>query len=197
MPEPRSRTSSDVPAFDTYPAPAPEEVGAPPADIQPERELPEWGDRRLNQAAERVGRAVGNTVAAAREARERIRSTKDRVVTMPSRARETAAGVAEGLRQEAAARAEEIRDAAAAKLADVRAAASEGMEELRGRAADVRERAVATGRELRARTAEAGERARRRMVRLADEEPLKVILAAGIAAFAAGVALRLWRSSHD
>ena len=201
MPEPRSRTSSDVPDFDTYPAPRPEEVGAPAAAIVPERELPGWGDTRLNQQAERVGRAVGHTAVAAREAAQRLRRAQAQVLTIQHRARASAASTVDGLRHEAQTRVDGlrhtaetrlhgVRGVAAAQIEGIRAAAAERMDELRGRAAEA-------GNALRERAAEAGRRARRRAVRVADEEPLQVILAAGIAAFAAGVALRLWRSRHD
>jgi ElaB/YqjD/DUF883 family membrane-anchored ribosome-binding protein len=201
MPEPRSRTSSDVPDFDTYPAQSPEEVGAPEAAAVPERELPEWGDHRLNQQAERVGRAVGHTVVAARMARERVRVAKARVVTMQGRARESAASTVDALRHEAQTRVDELRHTAEIRLRSARAVAADKIEDLRespaSRIAGVRAAAAGRLEDLRERAAEAGERARRRAVRVADEEPLKVILVAGVAAFAAGVALRLWRSSHD
>ncbi len=50
--------------------------------------------------------------------------------------------------------------------------------------------------ELKERAGEKVGKARQRASRLASENPLAVILAAGIAAFALGVILRLWRSNR-
>lgn len=185
MPEPLARTS-DVPDFDAYPASAPAEAGATIA--APEHELPPYGNPKLNQAAEAVGHKLGDTVVAARQVQGRLRDAKARVVAMPIRARAESA-------------LEELRYSADSKLDELRHGAESKLDELRHRAEtkfeDWKRSAEGSIEDVRGRIAQARTSVEQRAARAADEHPVGIILAAGAAAFAAGIALGLWRSRHD
>jgi ElaB/YqjD/DUF883 family membrane-anchored ribosome-binding protein len=123
MPEPR-RTSSDVPEFDTYPAP-----------ITPERELPAIGrsspsNPALNATAQKIGSAVGSAVGSLRNVRSRVR-------VMPERGR---SGV-EDVRDRIGGMAEQLKERGQELTQNAREAAEEWKQSARDRLLETRRRA--------------------------------------------------------
>lgn len=110
MQEPLRKTG-DVPEFDSYPAPAPEEpaVGRVPLD----GELPPARSERLNATAERIGSAVGNAIGTMRRG----------LHVMPHRmddAKERLTETGEDLRQDIRAAASDFKDTARQRIFEAR-----------------------------------------------------------------------------
>jgi uncharacterized protein YjbJ (UPF0337 family) len=155
---------------------------APRAPALPEQASPA-SNPRLNQTAENIGAAVGNTVREIKDIKDRFRAAKDDSA-------ESAWSAAAGWKQRAG---ESIDDAKQRASRAVQAAgdkASEVLNTARQRASD----AVDTAR---AKASENIEATRRRATHVANEYPVHVVLGAAGAAFALGIALRIWRSSRD
>ncbi|HTK94156.1 MAG TPA: hypothetical protein VL382_00845 [Terriglobales bacterium] len=174
--------SSDVPRFDTYPAPAPSEAASTPQDWPYEPKTDEYrpGNPRLNQAAEQIGATVGRAVARARGVGDRVGviaggqsgpGIKEKVNELGEQARERVA---------------ELRDAAGERLEEMRDRAQRGISDAREQLSEVAERA-------RIRASEARDQAQR----YARENPLQVITGALVAGVLLGIGLRIWRASHD
>lgn len=136
--------------------------------------LPRPENPRLNRTAESIGSALGSTVG-------KVRSGLTLVQT---RSEEKAREVADNLSQRAEAvsasaieKAEHLGDVAEEKAAQFLDSAQEGWESLR-------------------QTAQRGLAEARRQVAIAREEhPIELILGFAALAFAAGFALRVWRSN--
>jgi len=149
----------------------------------------------LNRSAEVVGRSMGNAVAGVRRLPQQFDKLRSRIHLVPRR-------------QSGSRAAEDIREAAWEAAADWRDAAEETVSELtqrvksythevsggaHGRWDYLRERAArrisSFQRDLRQQLATAR--------RWGSQRPLYVIGGCAAAAFAAGVALRIWRSNCD
>jgi len=197
----RSETSSQDTRHPTNTRPTGESV------IDPGLELPELpptlpklpataspaSNPAWNRSAEAVGRGVGTAVAGVRRIPRRIDHLKSRIHVVSDNASSTV---------------NEVRNSAEAKTAALREAAEVGLLEFADKAAAYTE-------ELGLRASERIENLRReawwklnsarrivrhRMVQLRDwkpTRPLQVIVVSASAAFALGVMLRIWRSSHD
>jgi ElaB/YqjD/DUF883 family membrane-anchored ribosome-binding protein len=169
--------SSDIPSFDTYPAPTPSEAQSTPQDWPYEPKSDEYrpGNERLNRKAEQVGASVGRAVRAAKDMRERFGGIRDR---------QGRPGMTEELKEKVA----EVAGQARGKIEDLRESASEQFDELSVRARDAAARA-----RVRVRVNEAREHAQR----YARENPLHVIAGALLAGILLGIGLRVWRSSDE
>jgi ElaB/YqjD/DUF883 family membrane-anchored ribosome-binding protein len=166
MPDPL-HSSGDVPRFDTYPAPAPEElapessVGASePIGLSPARELPANTtasharvNPALNQTAEKIGTLLGTAVRIVKSMPQQLQAVPQNVSSMGERLRE--------------------------RSGELREDASEAARELRQNA--------------QARMRQAQEQARQ----YAYEKPFHVIAGIAGLAFCVGVALRIWRPSLE
>ena len=165
--------------------------GSGPAE-QPRLEVPELpqsaspaSNPALNRSAEMVGRGVGTAVASVRRLPQQFGKLRSRIHLVPR----------------GGAAAEEIRDAAIEAAAEWRDAAEDTVSELTHRvkrytheASEEADRRWSVFR----RQAEWRIRLLRRDVRRwQSERPELVIAVCAAAAFAAGVALRIWRSNHD
>ncbi len=160
-------SSGDVPRFDTYPAPAPEEIASEsgvetsvPIGLSPARELPANTmanaarvNPALNQTAEKIGTLLGTAVRIVKSMPQQLQTMPQNVSSMGERLRE--------------------------KSGELREDASEAARELRQNAE--------------ARMRQAREQARQ----YAYENPFHVIAGIAGLAFCAGVALRIWRSSLE
>lgn len=110
MQEPLRKTG-DLPEFDTYPAPAPEEpiVGTTPLD----HELPPVRSERLSATAERIGSAVGSAVGTMRRG----------LHVMPRRvdeAKERLSETGEDLREDIRAAATDLKDTTRQRIFEAR-----------------------------------------------------------------------------
>lgn len=166
--ETQVRSSADVPAYDTYPG----EPRGVDWKVRQER----WRgygtqNPRLNETAEKIGSAVGDVVNLAQQARRRFDTIKQDV------------------RQSSSSRVEEIRQRAQEKFSSATEAAQERLEGWKQTALDSAQDAqkVIAGRAREFRT-----KARDYV----DENPHHVILGIAGAAFAIGLAARIWRSQR-
>lgn len=170
--------SSDVPRYDTYPAPTPAEAASTPQDWPYEPKTDEYrsGNERLNQAAEQIGTTMGRVVAATRERFGVIRGGQggldfqEKIGEMSDQAR---------------ARVNEIGEQARERLENLRETAGEQLDDLRSQARDAAKRA-------RARVNEAQQQARQ----YAHENPLHVIAGALLAGILLGIGVRIWRANN-
>lgn len=117
MPNRAGRT--EVPNFDTYPAPSPGPEGVPP-ERQLETELPA-SNERLNRTAENVGTAVGTAVNAVRDLPDRLQDMKQRLKIVrgagePSKADE--------IKVKAKEKADELKETAGRKIDEARSRAT-------------------------------------------------------------------------
>ena len=146
-----------------------------------------------NRSAEAVGRSVGTAVAEVRRLPRRIDDLKSRIHvvgenagTTVSHVRNSAEARTAALREAAEVGLLEFADKAAAYTEEVGMRASERMRSLRRRAWWTLENARCA---LRRQMWEAGQ--------WKPQRPLHTIAVAASAAFAFGVLLRIWRSSHE
>jgi len=169
MPE-RLHKSSDVPAFDTYPA-------TPP--VNESERLLEKGKSPLEQRAADLGTAAGKVVSIIRQARASVKNlpehpVADRISNLAGSARERV----DQLRSSALENAQHIAQAARDKAAEF------------GR--QVKEKTVDLGRH----TKLGYYRARLRANQTVREYPIHVALAAGLAGVLIGIGLRLRRANR-
>jgi ElaB/YqjD/DUF883 family membrane-anchored ribosome-binding protein len=168
----RTRSSADVPTFDTYPAEPPRDV-----DWKGRRERWRAYDARnpnptLNETAEKIGSAVGDMVNRAQEARRRFDLVKRDV-------RKSSGSKMEDIKQRAQDAWSSATEAAQKRLEDWKQSARRSAE-------DARNAVVQRTREARVKT--------RAYV---NENPHLVILAIAGAAFVLGITARIWRSQRD
>jgi ElaB/YqjD/DUF883 family membrane-anchored ribosome-binding protein len=161
------RSSADVPTYDTYPA-------EPPRDIDWQARQDRWrtgGNRnpRLNETAEKIGSAVGEMVNRAQGARRKISSAQD------------------DARRSSGSKVEEIKQRAQEKWANATDVAQHRLDEWKRTARDSAENAKE---QIVQRTREARIKTRAYV----EENPHHVILGIAGAAFAVGLAARIWRS---
>jgi|SRR5579871_1122594 len=162
-------------------------------------ELPETAspasNPALNRSAEAVGRSVGTAIAEARRLPQRIEKLRSRIHLVPQR---------EMMREPL----QNLTDSAIETAAQWRDAAEDTLDELKDRAGsythEVAERTTRGWGELQrridVRTVELRRSARRWVSATRNwqrERPLQVIGVCAAAAFAAGVALRIWRSNLE
>jgi hypothetical protein len=178
MAEPSIIPGQELDSDEVAPRAQPREV--PPA-------LPEQAslasNPRLNQTAENIGSAVGNTVREMKDLKSRLRGAKEESA-------ESAWSAAAGWKQ----RAEESIDEAKQRASRAVQAAGDKASEVLGTA---RQRASDAVDAARAKASENIEATRRRATYVANEYPVHLVLGAAGAAFALGVALRIWRSNRD
>jgi ElaB/YqjD/DUF883 family membrane-anchored ribosome-binding protein len=169
-------------------------------DVQLDRpELPERAslasNPALNRSAEVVGRGVGTAVAGVRRLPQTIDRLRSRIHLVPAR-------------QGGSSTISDIKESALETAADWRNAAEDTIGELKDRAEtyshDVADRTNRSLEELRHRTEwriiELRRTARQWLMmarRWESEQPLQVIGSCAALGFAAGVALRIWRSNRD
>jgi ElaB/YqjD/DUF883 family membrane-anchored ribosome-binding protein len=175
VPEPRDderevRSSADVPTYDTYPA-------EPPRNIDWQQRQERWRaasnqNPRLNETAEKIGSAVGEMMNRAQDARRRISSAQD------------------DMRRSSGSKVEEIKQRAQEKWTNATDVAQQRLEDWKRTARDSAESARE---QIAQRTREA--RVKTRVY--VDENPHHVILGIAGAAFAVGLAARIWRSQRD
>jgi ElaB/YqjD/DUF883 family membrane-anchored ribosome-binding protein len=148
----------------------------------------------LNRSAAAVGRGVGTAVAGVRRLPHQFDKLRSHIHLVP--------------RREAAAAVSEMYDSACEAAADWRDAAEETAVELKARAEtythEASERSNRMVEDLRRRiemrtdTLRRGTRAWVETARQWEaHQPLKFVAGCAMLTFAAGVALRVWRSSHD
>ncbi|MGC2695048.1 MAG: hypothetical protein WA738_04580 [Candidatus Angelobacter sp.] len=163
--------SSDIPNFDTYPAPSP--IG------ESERLLESGRGSSLEQRAAELGTAAGKVVVMARQAREALaKLPRHRVLDPISDLAETTRIHAENLGKIAAHKTVEWTDAAREKTLELRN--------------EAREKAAELGRQAKSNYY----RARIRANQVVREYPVHVALAAGAVGFLVGVALRIRRANR-
>jgi ElaB/YqjD/DUF883 family membrane-anchored ribosome-binding protein len=167
---------------------------APPAQPELHELASAASSPALNRSAEAVGRGVGTAVAGVRRLPQQFDKLRSRIHLVSRR--ETAAAVSE------------ICDSAWEAAADWRDAAEETAAELKARAETYTHEASArsnrTIEQLRRRMGmqiDALRRGSRAWVETARQweaqQPLKFVAGCALVAFAAGAALRIWRSSHE
>ena len=164
------RSSADVPTYDSYP-------GEPLRQVDWRERQERWRafdarNPRLNETAEKIGSAVGDMVNRAQDARRRFDSMKQEV------GRSSGSKVEE-IRQRAQEQWSNTTEAAQQRLQDWKQTARES-------AGNARDAIVQRTREFRTKA--------RAYV---DENPHHVILGIAGAAFAVGLAARIWRSQRD
>jgi len=171
-------------------------AGEPRLDLP---ELPETATPAnkpvLNRSAEAVGRGVGSAVAGVRRLPKQFDKLRSRIHLVPSR--QGSPGAAEEIRDAAVEAAAEWRDAAEDTVSElthrVRKYTHDASESANRRWDDLQRRAEWRISELR--------RDARKWVATAgrwpSERPLYVIGACAAISFAAGVAIRIWRSNRD
>jgi ElaB/YqjD/DUF883 family membrane-anchored ribosome-binding protein len=183
----------------SHDSPTTPELKGPAGEPSPaQAELPEsaspTNNLALNRSAEAVGRGVGAAVAGVRRLPQQFDRLRSRIHLVPKR--------------QAAAAVSEVYDSAREAAADWRDAAEETATELKARAETYTHEASERGNrmleDLRRRTGmqiDALRRGTRAWVETARQweaqQPLKFVAGCAMLAFAAGVALRIWRSSHD
>jgi ElaB/YqjD/DUF883 family membrane-anchored ribosome-binding protein len=165
------RSSADVPTYDTYPGESPEEEA-----VWKYRNA-RWNQTgarnpRLNETAEKIGSAVGEMVNRAQDARSRFDSVKQEM-------RRGSESKVDGLKQRAQEKWSSATEAAQQRLDDWKHTARESAE-------NAKDAVMQRTREVRVKT--------RAYV---DENPHHVILGIAGAAFAVGLAARIWRSQRD
>lgn len=185
-------TSRDVPPDDArYPT---GEAGAPTAEFPELSRAATPASPALNRSAEVVGRSVGTAVAGVRSLPQQIDKLRSRIHLVGerealearlSRMGDSAAHTVAEWRDSAEERLSELGDKAEAYAYRVTDRANHGLEDVRRQ---VQRRIVFLGRTIRRRGADFG--------RLRSEHPLQVIGGLALAAFAAGVTLRVWRSNR-
>jgi hypothetical protein len=170
-------------------------AGAPPLDPPELRQVARPANNpALNRSAEVVGRGVGTAVAGVRRLPQQFDKLRSRIHLVPG--------------PEAAAAVSEIYDSALEAAADWRDAAEETAVELKARAEtytwEATEHSHRRLEHLRRQTEwridelRRGTRAWLETARQWEaQKPLKFIAGCAMIAFAAGVALRIWRSGHD
>ncbi len=166
--------TDEFPTYDTYPGPESPRTPRAGLDFVPttrQQDADAQGagrDSRLQQAAEQIGGSLGRAVRAVQHLPETMDEAKedlrDRVDQARSDLRDRLT-VIRGGEPEGSGKVDQVKDAARERL----------------RAA--RERAAALTRDAQARAR-----------RMADEQPLVVLLGIFVGAFALGAALRIWRS---
>ncbi|HWC20507.1 MAG TPA: hypothetical protein VG498_26050 [Terriglobales bacterium] len=229
MADPLHRDFSDIEPRDTgsvgteqrgntmaYPSPLADSIRK--SQMNPERQLPEGGNQRLNRAAEQIGTALGKAVWQARHAPETARRGIHLVRERAEGAKSSAADQLSGSAGATQQRAREVADSAQKKARELTDTAQRKAREFmdvaeeRGRAwldkaDDVSKRVAQKGNQLRQQLddrahelqAEARLRvqeARLRGWRLMQEKPLHVLGGIAGAAFVAGVSLRIVRSRY-
>ena len=167
----------------------PLQSSAPPVE-DPERELPEHAtpsslghipgepqepNPRLNNAAEKVGRALGSAVSGVRNVPERVQDTRQRLTVIKGRKGEDAqAAVDEAVER-------------------VRETGEQIKEQARETGEQLMERARTTGNELKEQAQVRLAQARSRAQVMAHQEPFRVIAMSAASGFVMGIVLRLWR----
>ena len=170
----RVQNSSEFPNFDTYPAAPPSNESA---NLLEEHGVTDWP--ALDRRAAELGTAAGKLVVMARQARETLANLPHNAVFDPiSNLAQTTRSGAENLRRLAARRAVQLTDAAREKALDLKHEAGA--------------KAAVLGRKAKVKL----ERAQVRAAHVVREYPVHVAVAAGVAGFLRGVALRLRRANR-
>lgn len=166
--------SSDLPDFDSYPT---SPSSNKPQNLLEERGVTDW--RGLERRAAELGTAAGKVVVIARQARKALANLPHNAMFDPiSNLAETTRSGAENLRRVAARRAVQLTDAARQKTLDLRR--------------EAQATAAALGRKAKTNY----NRARSSATHVVKEYPLHVGVAAGVAGFVLGVALRIRRANR-
>jgi len=165
-------------------------------NINPERQLPEAGNHRLNRTAVQIGGALGKVVSQARRApksaRRGLHVVRDRAQEAGASAATSASSLAESAQQRGAL----LLDAAEARgriLLDKAEALTRNVAE---RASQVKQQLGDRSRELQQAARLRTQQAKIKAGHLINERPLQVLGGIAAAAFITGVSLRIVRSRN-
>ncbi len=186
VPAENSLNSSGSPGF---PSAFPGQPGAPPE--LPETSAVRASNAQLNRSAEAVGRRVGNAVAGVRSIPQQVARLRSRIhledrYPEPDRNSTSLAEVAGDWRDAVEGSVSEMSQAANCYRVELLDRATERLLELQryGERSYYRLRSRANARVDKVR-------------RMSQEEPLQFIAGCAAAAFALGMAMRVWRSNYE
>ena len=180
-------------------------------EMNPERQLPEGGNHRLNRAAEQIGGTLGKVVSQARRAPESARrglhvvrdraqdvgtTAANQVSSSASVLADNAQQRARAIREEAQRRGAELLDAAEVRGRRLLEKADDIAQNVAQRASELKQLIDERSRELQQAARLRAQQARLRAERLIQERPLHVLGGIAAAAFIAGVSLRIVRSRN-
>lgn len=180
-------------------------------EMNPNRQLPESGNPKLNRTAEQIGGTLGKAVIQARRApdsaKQRLQIVKKRVREAGANASDQVSGSASSLAGNAQQRARNLSNRAQQRAGELMDAAEVRGRALLDKADEIRNQISQRGDELKQqlddRTHELQQAARLRLEqarlrgeRLVRERPLHVLAAIGAAGFILGVSLRIVRSRN-
>lgn len=168
--------------------------------MDPERELPEGGNPRLNRAAEQIGTAMGKAVSQARRAPETakrgIHVVRDHAQNMKTGATDSAQQKARELSANAQRKAQELMDVAEERGRALLDKADDVSRRVAHKGSELRQQLDDRAHELKAEARLRLQEARLRGWRLIHEKPLHVLGGIAGAAFVLGVSLRIVRSRY-
>jgi ElaB/YqjD/DUF883 family membrane-anchored ribosome-binding protein len=169
-------------------------------EMNPERQLPEGGNQRLNRTAEQIGSALGKAVNQARRAPETARRglhvVRDRAQDARSNATDQLSSSASSLAESAQQRAKELVDVAEERGRVLLDKAEDLGQRVSQKGSELKQQLDERTREMRAQARLHAQEARLRSERLIEEKPLHVLGGIAIAAFILGVSLRIVRSRN-
>jgi ElaB/YqjD/DUF883 family membrane-anchored ribosome-binding protein len=204
-----SRSASGTGTTTAYQAPLEDPIRK--GELDPNRELPESGNSRLNRTAEQVGGAIGTVVSQAKRlpnsARRGLHLVRDRAQDLKGQTADQISGSASSLASNAQGRMRELGNRAEQRAGEWMDAAEERGRALLDKADQITSRLADRGSELKAeldaRTRELRDDARvkaaevrLRSRQLVQERPLECLGCIAGAAFIVGVALRIVRSRN-
>jgi ElaB/YqjD/DUF883 family membrane-anchored ribosome-binding protein len=180
-------------------------------EMNPERQLPEGGNHRLNRTAEQIGGTLGKVVSQARRAPESARRglhvVRDRAQDVRINAANQFSSSASVLAYTAQQRARAIAEETQRRVGELLDVAEERGRMLLDKADDITQNVVQRASELKQQIDERSRelqqaarfrayQARLRAERLIQERPLHLLGAVAAAAFIVGVSLRIVRSRN-
>lgn len=175
--------------------------------IDPERELPEPGNHRLNRTAKQIGGTLGKVVSQAQRApgsaRRRLHLVRDRAQEAGANASSSASSLADTAQQRARAvtegaqqRGAELLDAAEARGRVLLDKADTLGRDVAERAKHVKHQVADRSREFQQAARLRAQEARIKARHVVSERPLHVLGGIAAAAFITGVSLRIVRSQN-
>lgn len=185
----------------------PTEIAIIPEGINPERQLPEAGSRRLNRTAEQIGGTLGKVVSqvqrAPESARRRLHLVRDRAQEAGTNASSSASTLADTAQQRVRAvtekaqqRGAELLDAAEVRGRVLLDKANAVGRDVAARAKQVKQQVEDHSREFHQAARLRVQEARIKAQRVVSERPLHVLGGIAAAAFITGVSLRIVRSRN-
>jgi len=164
--------------------------------VSPDRQLSEWGNIRLNRAAERVGEAVGQVVFQARRvpdsARERLRLIRDRAQQLADAVVKRAQIMATTAQERADNLMDRVEESGRAALDEVDHLNRKGIT----RASQLKEQVTVRSREWKMKARVRAEQIRMRGGEMINGHPLKLLGCIAGAALITGISLRIVRARN-